>query len=445
MKQRPILVATIGYIIGILWGLYFKFSMPLCYILIFATYYLKNKIFKSEGKRKFQLLSFKRYKKYLKLIVNHQVVLIFAISSIISNTIVLFQNQKYENFYQDGKNIQVTAIVTSKKKEKQYYNLYQVKLENSKNLSLYIQVSKKEKELEYGDKIKLQGEYRRPEKQRNYGGYDDEQYLKTLKIAGRVKVNDLQVASKRQLNGILQMANDINLKLKGKIEELYSEENASILKGLLLGETEDIQEEVKENFQVSNISHVLAISGMHISYIVIGIAFVGGRLLGKRKTQIATIAILILYSFITGFSPSVVRAVVMGILVIGAKILNRKSDVWNTLAISLLGILIYNPFLILNIGLQLSYLGTIGIILFKPLIVGKTKIKEIISVSLSAQIMIFPVLLYNFNIVGIYFLITNLLVSIIIGPIIIIRIFKSICQISCYSVKFWNRDIEINC
>lgn len=333
MKQRPILVVTIGYIIGILWGLYFKPSIVLCYILSYTIYYLINTFYKR--KRKFKLVSFSRYKKYLKLIINNQVIIIIIISSIISNTIVIFQNQKYENFYKDGETIEIQAIVTSSKKEKQYYNLYQVKLENSKNLSLYIQVNKNQK-LEYGDKIKLQGQFKKPEKQRNYKGYDDEKYLKTLKIAGRVKVTNLQVLAKKQLNPILQKANEINFKLKEKIEELYEKENASILKGLLLGETDDIQEDIKESFQISNISHVLAISGMHISYLIIGINLLCGKLLGKRKTHIITIIILILYSFITGFSPSIVRAVVMGVLVIGAKMLNRKSDVWNILAISLI-------------------------------------------------------------------------------------------------------------
>ncbi len=333
MKQRPIFVITIGYIIGILWGLYFKPSIVLFYILSYTTYYLIKTF--SKVKRKFKLLSFSRYKRYLKLIIDYQVILTITISSIISNTIVIFQNQKYENFYKDGEIIEIQAIVTSSKKEKQYYNLYQVKLENSRNLSLYIQVNKKEK-LEYGDKIKLQGEFKKPEKQRNYKGYDDEKYLKTLKIAGRVKVNNLQVLAKKQLNPILQKANDINFNLKEKIEELYEKENASILKGLLLGQTDEIQEDIKESFQISNISHVLAISGMHISYIIMGITLLCGKLLGKRKTQVITIIILILYSFITGFSPSIVRAVVMGVLVIGAKILNRKSDVWNVLSISLI-------------------------------------------------------------------------------------------------------------
>lgn len=367
MKERPILVAVIGYIVGILWGLYFKTSIVLSYILILATYYI-HKYFKIHKKRKFKLISFRRYSRYIKLIIDSKVIFILIIFSVISNSIILFQNNQYENSYQDGEKIQIIGIIVSQKTEKQYYNLYQVKVLNARRVNLYIQVSKNEKELEYGDKVKLQGKYSRPSDQRNYGGYNDKQYLKMLKICGRVKVNHIEVIAKRQQSTILQWSNEINLKVKEKISNTFEKEKAAILKGLLLGETKDIQEEVKESFQISNISHVLAISGMHISYIIVGLQFILKKVIGKKKTRIVTVIILMGYPFITGFSPSIVRAVVMGIITIGAGIVYRKSDIWNSIAISLLSILFYNPFLILNVGLQLSYLGTISIILFRPMI-----------------------------------------------------------------------------
>ena len=444
MKQRLILVAVIGYILGILWGLYFTFSIVFCYIAILATYYMLKKFFKLQKKSDFKLLSFNRYRRYLKLFINAKVVFIFLFFSVLSNGIVLFQDNQYEHFYQDGEMIEITGIIVCQKIEKPYYDLYQVKVLDSKNFNLSIQVSKKNKELEYGDQVKLEGVYKKPSQQRNYGGYDDSQYLKTLKIAGRVKVNQIEVIAKKQLNVILQYANSISLKAKEKIETIFDEKRASILKGLLLGQTGDIEDEVKENFQISNISHVLAISGMHISYIILGLQIMLKKTMGNKHTKIMTIFILIMYAFITGFSPSMVRAVVMGVITIGSGLVYRKSDVWNSIAISLLGILWYNPFLILNVGLQLSYLGTIGIILFQPTILrifhtksskknGKMiqKGKEVIAVSLSAQVMILPILLYHFNTMGIYFLVTNLLVSLVIGCIIILGFFCILLSFVC--------------
>lgn len=423
--------------IGIIWGLYFKISIVLLHTLIITIYYIIKRILRHHKERKFKLISIHRYSRYFKLFIHKKAIFILILSSILANTIVLYQNKKYDTSYQDDEDIQITGIIISQKIQKEYYDLYQVKVLNSKNFNLFIQVEKRTRELEYGDKIKLQGKFIKPSKQRNYGGYHEEQYLKTMKILGKVKNCKIEVVSKKQGNILLQIANQINLKIKQKIEETFKEEKASILKGLLLGETTNLQQEVKEKFQIANISHILAVSGMHINYMIIGIHLIGEKVVGKKKIRIISCIILILYACITGFSPSIVRAVIMGIIAIGAGIVYRKSDVWNSIAISLLGILLYNPFLITSIGLQLSYLGTVGIIVFQSTILQifscgqkrtknkpKNIIQEMIAVSLASQMMILPILLYHFNFVGIYFILTNLCISLIIGPIIIIGFFS---------------------
>ena len=432
MKQRPILVAVIGYIMGIIWGLYFKFSIVPFYILICATYYLFSKTLKTKKKRKFNLLSYKHYSRYLKLFINKKVVLILISFSIISNTIILIQNKKYENTYQDNQNIKITGVIISQKTEKQYYDLYEIKTLQNGNFNMYIQVAKNVKKLEYGDKITLQGEFIKPSSQRNYKGYDDSKYLKTLKIIGRIKVNSIKIEAKNQVNFIFQQANKINEKIKTTISKTFDTEKSAILNGLLLGDKQNIEEKIRENFQTLNISHVLAISGMHIGYIIVGIQILLKNLIGKRKTKIVTIIILICYTFITGFSPSILRATIMGILGVSEILVHRKNDIWNAISISLLIILLYNPFLILDIGLQLSYLGTIGIILFhntvlkifNKIISKESKIikiiQQILSVTISAQVIITPILLLNFHTISIYSLFANLVLSIIIGPIVII-------------------------
>ena len=183
--------------------------MVLCYILILATYYILKKFLKQNKEHHFKLISFNRYSRYLKLIVNKKVILIFIIFSIIANAIVLFQKDRYNHFYKDGETVEITGVVVGQKIEKSFYNLYQIKVLNSKSFNLYIQVSKKIKELEYGDQVKLQGKYQKPSEQRNYGGYDDAQYLKTLKIAGRVKVHQVEVVAKNQLNVVFRYANSM--------------------------------------------------------------------------------------------------------------------------------------------------------------------------------------------------------------------------------------------
>lgn len=440
MKERPILIAVIGYMIGILWGLYFNFNVALFYIFIAAIYFILKTFL---SKNKWNILSPRRYFRYIKIFFNRKSIYLIIIISIISNLIVDFQNEKYENVYKDGEELTLIAIVDSNKEEKEYKDTYKIKTEY-KDTNLILSVNKnKEIELEYGDKILIKGEFVEPSESRNYGGFDYKEYLKSIKIHGTIKADSVEILAKNSNNPIFTFANNINLKIKENINKLIPEKYSAIFTGLILGDTSKVEEEVNDNFKIANISHVLAISGMHITYIVIGIELILKNGIGKRKTRIITIIVLVIYMFITGFSPSVVRASLMGIIMLISKLIYRKNDIWTSISLSLLILLVYNPFLILNVGLQLSYLGTIGIVCFnknvynflrklkirnkkirykinRKFILFMDKIKEILSVTLSAQIVILPILLFNFNILGIYFFISNILVSIIIGPIIIV-------------------------
>ena len=139
--KRPIVVIVIGYIIGIIWGLYLNFSIVLLYILIAILFYRKNqknsimsflimflkKCFKSKNNTSFQLFSIHRYLRYIKLILTKQVIFLIIISSIISNTILIFQEKRYENLYTE-ENITVEGIIISNQEEREYKNRYTVKV-----------------------------------------------------------------------------------------------------------------------------------------------------------------------------------------------------------------------------------------------------------------------------------------------------------------------------
>ena len=418
--KRPILVAIIGYIIGIIVGLYIHTSIvPFC-VLIIATYLIYKKSANNKRKnQKLKLFSIKRYFRYIKILINSKIILMIIITSIISNTLVLIQNQKYEKIYKElskTKNLTLTGIIISNKEEKQYYNRYKIETKvQNETYKFYIMTDKKIK-LEYGDKIKISGEYKKPEIQRNYKGFNYSDYLKQLKIYGTIKCSKVEITNHNQANKIFQITNQISMKLINNTKNIFDEETSSILLGLILGNKTDIDENTQENFKNASMAHVLAVSGMHIAYVILGINILFKKILGKRNTYIFSIIILIFYMFITNFSPSVTRAGIMGILILVSKIIYRKNDIYTSMAISLFVILIYNPFLILNAGLQLSYGGVIGIIIFnksiikilenikiknkvykykiKPVIQNiLDKIKEIISVSISVQVFIFPIIL----------------------------------------------------
>jgi len=108
-----------------------------------------------------------------------------------------------------------------------------------------------------------------------------------------------------------------------------------------------------------------------------------------------------------------------------AKIFHKKLNIWTSIALSLLIILIENPFAIMDIGLQLSYLGTMGIVLFsadiEKMLIEKFKIYEfvskILSVTIAAQILLMPILMYNFNTFSITFFISNFLAGPLVGVV----------------------------
>lgn len=437
--NRPILIVVIGYIIGIIWGIYFKVSIFPFYFLLFLIYIIIKLPYK---KRKFKILSTKRYFRYIKLIFKINIIITIIISSFISNTIIKILENKYENLYHEGENLNISAIVIGNKQEKDYYDRYKIKVTDGKykNTQLYINVSKK-KQLEYGDKIILKGEFKEPTKARNYNGFNYKQYLKTLKIYGTVKAEKIEILTKNKANPIMQIVNKAFLKIKNNIEKTYSDKMAKIILGVMLGDTTEIDDETKEDFANSNISHVLAVSGLHISYIILLATKSTKGIFGKRQSKIIASIILGIYMAITGFSISVIRASIMGILTCMAFVVYRKSDTLNNIAISALIILISNPYNLISISFLLTYGGTLGIIYFQPVIekiIKSFKIRNrkwkyiylrvqrkceniisIISVSISAQIIIVPIMALYFNTAGLGFLITNLLLSCIIGIIVI--------------------------
>ena len=206
---------------------------------------------------------------------------------------------------------------------------------------------------------------------------------------------------------------------------------------------------MEEQFREANMAHILAVSGMHISYLIIGCVFFLKTIFGKRMANIITCMVIIIYMLIVGLSSSITRAGIMGILMLMSSVVYRKNDVYTNMSFSLLVMLLINPYLIIDVGLQISYAGTLGIIIFrknilfllKKIKVRNQKIKykipkilkrlaeisaEIISVTLSVQIFILPISVFHFNLFSTYFIITNFFISIIIGPVFIIGILYTI-------------------
>lgn len=195
-----------------------------------------------------------------------------------------------------------------------------------------------------------------------------------------------------------------------------SEPTQSLLKALLLGDRQGMDEEVITSFQRLGIMHVLAISGLHIGIIYLFLSWI--TLFLKKKYRLMLILLCLwLFVFLSGFSASVFRAVFMFSLLALSKGLKRKQPTLEVVSIALFLTLLFEPSWLFDVGFQLSYTAVLGIVWLMPLFrKGYTQFAVVnyflglLYVSLVAQVCVLPLQLYYFNSFSLTFLASNLLV-----------------------------------
>jgi competence protein ComEC len=193
----------------------------------------------------------------------------------------------------------------------------------------------------------------------------------------------------------------------------------AIASALVLGVTDGLDHELLSAYSSTGSMHVLAVSGLHISIIywiiLLLLKPVNAQKHGKIVVSIISLLLLWSYAFVTGLSPSVLRAVTMFTFLEVARVTSRDTNIFNTLAASAFCLLLFDPHLVMSVGFQLSYLAVFGIVYIHPLLVEPrswllNEIWKITSVSIAAQLATFPLGLLYFHQFPNYFLISNLLV-----------------------------------
>lgn len=422
--KRPILIIASGSIIGILGGLLGKIVPFLFFVLFFLVVFLKK-------------LKFKIHTNLIRIVnifVQNNTILLFLFTTILSSFYVQYRNAKYENVYQNFSSKEWIATIMSSPKETNYRIIYQVKLEEYPSMYFILHVPKNKKmKLTYGDKVKITGEYHAPEVARNTGGFSYQNYLKTQNIYGILEATNCTVLEHNHVHFLKRISYNLKQKIIQHMHSLLSKDTSELCLGILIGYDDYLQEEIVENFRKSSLSHLLAVSGAHIAYLVIGLNYLLiSCKIPKKIRNVGISFFLLFFMYLVDFSPSVVRASFMAILLLCSFLLKRKNDIATTMSFSVCLILLYNPFQLLDIGLLLSYFATIGIIIFSKLsdnvannqeLSIKEKIivnfKNMAKVCMSANIFIIPIILYYFNTFSLTFLLSNLIAGMLIGPIMI--------------------------
>ncbi|GIV34546.1 MAG: competence protein [Chitinophagales bacterium] len=196
----------------------------------------------------------------------------------------------------------------------------------------------------------------------------------------------------------------------------------AVASSLILGMREKLDDELIRAYSSSGAMHVLAVSGLHVGIIYTLISWLLKFLDHYKKSRVvkSTLIIMViwLYALVTGLSPSVMRASMMFTLVAVGKNMLRITNIYNILAGSAFILLLYNPYFIMEVGFQLSYLAVLGIVLLHPRIYPllylpnwlADKIWMLTSVSVAAQIATFPLGLLYYYQFPVYFLVSNLFV-----------------------------------
>ena len=269
-------------------------------------------------------------------------------------------------------------------------------------------------QLKYGDIIAFQGRIQKVDPPKNPHTFDYKSFLKFKNIHYQVFINEDKNWQKSTINqGSLIHKKAIKIRqyfLAILKKHLTTSRELSVGNALILGYKNDIDEEVRTAYAHTGALHVLAVSGLHVGlvawFINILLGFVKSGTLTWRFTR-ATILIGVVWSFalISGGSPSVLRAATMFTFLIIGLSMNRTTNIYNSLAISASILLIWNPYLLMNVSFQLSYLAITSIVYFHPkifrgLILKNSFLRSIwnlISLSLAAQIGTLPISIYYFH------------------------------------------------
>lgn len=264
---------------------------------------------------------------------------------------VLYFDKKYNEEF----NVYTSIEILDLKEDTKYYYKYTARFKNRDKIIVYL----KKKEIYYpGDVLKIDGVFYKPDKPSNYKEFNYRDYLKTKKIYGIVKAENVErIETKKDIYFFI---GKIKRYFTQKIEKQCGSNTEEFLKGILLGNTSEINDDIKDNFRKSSVSHILAISGLHVSYLLTSLKiFLSKIIKSKKKQNLLLITFLIFFTIFTGCSPSCIRTCIMNILIIFSEFVYRKNNFYVSFIVSFFILILINPFNLLSIGMYLSYFGTL--------------------------------------------------------------------------------------
>ncbi|MBU0705777.1 ComEC family competence protein [Patescibacteria group bacterium] len=296
----------------------------------------------------------------------------------------------------------------------------------------------------YGDLVRLWGEVLAPGE---FDGFDYGAYLSRFGVYSVMYQPSVRLLESGQGNLFWHGMSYLQGKFMERINRLFPEPHASFEAGLLVGARKGIPDDLMTKFNITGLTHIIAISGYNITIIIVFVMWLLGGL--PRMTGFAVAcASIVLFTLFVGASPAVVRASIMGILGLIALNYGRQNNIHLTILWSAMLMVLWNPKILMHdVGFQLSFAAVMGLIYVAPHFEKYSKklpetfgVREAITMTLSAQVMALPIIVYNFERLSLIAPLANLLVAFAIPPamlfgfvaVILSFVFFPLAQIFAY-------------
>ncbi len=356
-------------------------------------------------------------------------IMIFFITGVAEFTIInKINSDKFMEF--SGQDVRVAGFICSEPDFKESKTVYTIKTDNiiangkghkvKGKLLLTVPAKTGTQVFVYGMSIIVNGKINIPDGKRVPGGFDYRSHLLKSGISATMyaKSDSIEIGDSSSVNPLIKVGISLRNRITKMVKLCVPKEQAALLNGMLIGYTEDMSEDMANAFSDAGLSHLTAVSGMNIAFIVFPLIFVFKKMrLSQRISNITIIGILIMFLFITGFSPSVARAVIMAVIILVGQLLKRETDIFTSISFALILLLIYNPYTLFDIGFQLSFGATLSLVLFYKYLKSKLDFKflpsfisDILAATISAQMGVVLISAMYFNKISIISLLSNLLV-----------------------------------
>ena len=423
-KKAPLLRLLLPLIVGIILQFYFTFSI---------TYILICGVILSIA---FMLFSFlpvvKRYK--LRALQG----IIISVFLIVFGLFITWQKdvRNHKNWYgknnDSGSYVIATLLEPPVEKEKSYKAIATVESIVNKEsprksegkILIYFAKDSASQKLKYGDRIILGKQLQSIKNTGNPGAFDYARYCAFQQIFQQVYLKQDEWILLKENNAIFYQSVIFTTRdyiLKTLDQYITGSDEAALAKALLIGYRIDLDKDLVQAYSNAGVVHLIAISGMHLALIYYLLLWIFTKVPLVKKSKFTRLILVLFclwfFSLLTGAPASVLRSAVMFTFIAIGDSINKRNSIYNSLAISAFILLCYDPFMLWDVGFQLSYLAVLGIAICQKYIYQwfyfKNKILnagwKLISVSLAAQLFTLPVCIYYFHQFPLLFLVSNMI------------------------------------